>query len=81
MDCLQAREAVSACLDAEEPGVDSGTLEAHLMCCPACRAWRALAGDLQRRLRVGPAEEPAPDVTAEILEQVQLPRPAQRRSA
>jgi predicted anti-sigma-YlaC factor YlaD len=65
MDCTRAREAVSARLDAEDPGVPAAMVDDHLATCAACRSWGAAAADL-RRAGIGPAPT-VPDQTLEIL--------------
>ena len=47
--CDGYREALSARLDGEEPGVSTAQLDAHLDRCPACRRWAAAAGGLAGR--------------------------------
>jgi predicted anti-sigma-YlaC factor YlaD len=41
MDCPTWREALSAMLDSEAPGVDESLVEAHLRRCPGCREFHA----------------------------------------
>lgn len=53
MECDRAREAISARIDGEDPGVPDGALEAHLAGCDACRAWQQRAHALTRRARLG----------------------------
>jgi len=53
MECDRAREAISARIDGEDPGVPDGVLEAHLAGCDACRAWQQRAHALTRRARLG----------------------------
>ena len=53
MECERAREAVSALIDGEDPGVPAGALEAHLADCAACRGWRQRAHVMTRRARLG----------------------------
>lgn len=74
MDCDIAREALSARLDGEEPGVDSGDVDRHLAGCAGCEAWYQRVAALDRLARIAPAEEPRPDLGAVILAQVALPR-------
>jgi predicted anti-sigma-YlaC factor YlaD len=62
MDCAACREAISALLDDEDPGIDPTLVEAHLAGCAACRAFAAQAGRLHGWLRLQPAE-PVPDLT------------------
>jgi len=66
MRCETCREALSARLDGEEPGVPAAELEAHLGSCAGCREWLAAAQRLHRQVRVAPAE-PVPDLAAAIL--------------
>ena len=66
MICDQFREAVSARLDGEDPGLPTAMLDAHLATCPACATWATTAADVTRSSRVAPAET-VPDRTREIL--------------
>jgi predicted anti-sigma-YlaC factor YlaD len=65
MGCEQARAALSARLDGEEPATDSH-VDAHVVSCADCRAWLVGAEHLTRLLRA-PAAEPTPDRTEAIL--------------
>lgn len=67
MICQHYRDAVSALLDGEEPGLAPELLERHLHGCASCREWRDAAGALARAVRIAPAEE-VPDLTRAILE-------------
>lgn len=51
--------------DGEDPGADSGEVEAHLAGCAACRAWRDAAHEVTRRARLGVAQ-PVPVRTAKV---------------
>ena len=43
LSCEEALEQMSQALDGPLTGEEQGELEAHLACCPACRAdWAAL---------------------------------------
>ena len=55
MDCSDAREAISALLDEEQPGVDYADLSAHVAGCSGCAAWRESAHTITRRVRLTPA--------------------------
>ena len=66
MDCTDARTAISARLDGEDPAMATPVLAAHLRTCADCRAFEASATTLHRRLRVRPAE-PVPDLSASIV--------------
>src|SRR5215217_4663151 len=71
MQCTPYREAVSARLDGESPGLPAGELDAHLGACPACAAWARQAELVTRRARLAPAPD-VPDLTATVL--AALPR-------
>lgn len=66
MGCDQIREAHSAQLDGEDPGLAGAAVDAHLQGCRGCRAWIDGLTSVQRlaRLRVA---GPIPDLTARIL--------------
>jgi Putative zinc-finger len=75
MDCTAFREAISALLDDEDPGIDPTLVEAHLVGCAACRAFAAEAGRLHGWLRLQPAA-PVPDLTQEAWPASHGPNPA-----
>ena len=52
MDCVQAREAMSAQLDGERPGMAEALVEAHVGRCLACQAWREAAHEVTRQVRM-----------------------------
>lgn len=66
MICDQFREAVSARLDGEDPGLPTAMLDAHLGGCAACAAWATAAAEVTRSTRIGPADEMV-DRTGAIL--------------
>lgn len=66
VDCERAREAISALLDSEPPGIDSTLLEQHLAQCPDCRVWRERAHELTRRTRLR-AAQPAPAIAHAVV--------------
>jgi predicted anti-sigma-YlaC factor YlaD len=53
MECDSAREAISAQIDGEDPGVPAAALNAHLAECAACRDWQRRAHTVTRRARLG----------------------------
>jgi predicted anti-sigma-YlaC factor YlaD len=53
MECDRAREAISARIDGEDPGVPDGALQAHLDGCESCRDWQQRAHVMTRRARLG----------------------------
>jgi predicted anti-sigma-YlaC factor YlaD len=71
MQCTPYREAVSARLDGESPGLPADELDAHLDACPGCAAWARQAELVTRRARLAPAPA-VPDLTATVL--AALPR-------
>jgi predicted anti-sigma-YlaC factor YlaD len=69
MDCATAREAISAILDQEEPGVDAADLERHLAACPGCRRWQEAAHVVTRQARLEAARlttRPPAEVAAAV---------------
>jgi predicted anti-sigma-YlaC factor YlaD len=75
MRCDTFREAISARLDGESPGLDDDTIDTHLDSCEACAAWSEELATLHRMVRVREAEV-VPDLTAAILGT--QPAPARR---
>lgn len=65
-ECLAAREAVSAALDGEDPGLPADWTNRHLVDCPACRMWYDRARALRRRTRLTVVPQ-VPDLTDRIL--------------
>lgn len=67
LSCEEALEQMSQALDGPLTGEEQGELEAHLACCPACRAdWAAL-----RELHQAMEETPAPEGFADrVMERV-----------
>lgn len=55
-DCLEAREAISARLDAELSELDEARLDAHLRQCGACQAFASDVALLTANLRCTPLE-------------------------
>ena len=53
MQCDRFREAISARIDGEDPGLPDGALDAHLEACADCRAWQQRAHAVTRRARLG----------------------------
>jgi hypothetical protein len=53
MQCDRFREAISARIDGEDPGLPDGALDVHLGVCAGCRAWQERAHVVTRRARVG----------------------------
>jgi predicted anti-sigma-YlaC factor YlaD len=77
MECDRAREAISARIDGEDPGVPGEALEAHLAGCAACRNWQQRAHVVTRRARLGGPFLDR-DLTGQVLAAIS-PAPARRR--
>ena len=77
MECDDFRDALSARLDGEDPGLPTEALDAHLAGCRSCTAWSEELAALHRMVRVRTAE-PVPDLTARIVDAFV---PAPRRAA
>jgi predicted anti-sigma-YlaC factor YlaD len=71
MSCEPYREAASARLDGEVPGMPSVVLDEHLARCQECSAWLDAATRAGRLLRVSGATPP--DLTESILRDAGLP--------
>jgi predicted anti-sigma-YlaC factor YlaD len=76
MRCDTIREAISARLDGEAPGLDDETIDSHLAECGACLTWSDELSTLHRMVRVREAEA-VPDLTGAILGAPE-PAPARR---
>jgi predicted anti-sigma-YlaC factor YlaD len=66
MDCSRCREALSARLDGEDPGVSNASVDHHLGGCAGCRRWQAGLVAATRQVRLSLAE-PVPDLTTAVL--------------
>jgi predicted anti-sigma-YlaC factor YlaD len=66
MRCDTIREALSARLDGEAPGLEEATIDDHLATCGACVAWSEELATLHRTVRVREADT-VPDLSAAIL--------------
>jgi predicted anti-sigma-YlaC factor YlaD len=67
--CEEVRAALSALMDGEDPGIDPTSALTHVEACAGCRAYRAAAADLHRRVRVRSAPE-LPDLAQRVLDRV-----------
>lgn len=61
MVCDRYRDAISAIVDGEDPGLDRRIVEAHLSHCTDCATFRSSSEAVRRRLRVAAVE---PDIAA-----------------
>ena len=77
MECDWAREAISARIDGEDPGVPDGALDVHLAGCEACRDWQQRAHVMTRSARLGGTFLDR-DLTGQVLAAIP-PAPARRR--
>src|ERR1700752_4238041 len=77
MECDRFREAISARIDGEDPGLPGAEIEAHLAGCAACRSWQQRAYTMTRRARLGGAFL-SHDLTEQVLAAVPS-APAGRR--
>lgn len=75
MRCQSCREALSARLDGEDPGVPDALVDQHLAGCAACSAYAEGSQLVRRRLAVR-AADPVPDLTGPILAAAAARRPA-----
>jgi predicted anti-sigma-YlaC factor YlaD len=66
MRCDTIREALSAQIDGEEPGLADEVVQDHLRTCRACTVWSDEVSTLHGMVRVREAET-VPDLTAPIL--------------
>jgi predicted anti-sigma-YlaC factor YlaD len=80
MECHSAREAISARIDGEDPGLPGSALDAHLASCADCREWQQRAHELTRRARLG-APFLERDLTAQVLAATQPVQAGRRRLA
>ncbi len=73
MDCDAYRDAISAGLDGEEPGIDADRVALHLASCGRCADFAAGAGALHRATRLREAEA-VPDLVGAVLARAATPR-------
>lgn len=74
MNCQACRQALSAVIDDEDPGV-ADPISAHLDGCAACRRWHEQAVEVTRLVRVG-LTLPSPGLPAWVLDVAPEPRRA-----
>lgn len=65
MECTPFRDALSARLDGEDPGLPDAAVDHHLDGCPACRRWLQEVTELDRRVRIHPADQ-VPDLVPAV---------------
>jgi predicted anti-sigma-YlaC factor YlaD len=71
MECERWREAVSARLDGEDPGICPALVDAHLARCAACRSYADAAAAAHRGQRIAPAAA-VPDLSRSVRKAVAL---------
>ncbi|MDQ1619878.1 MAG: copper transport protein [Actinomycetota bacterium] len=76
--CDAVREAVSAVIDGEQPGVDLAAVLRHQATCPDCALWSRTWQREGARTRLVPVE-PVPDLTDRIVAAVVADRAVDRR--
>jgi predicted anti-sigma-YlaC factor YlaD len=64
-ECMTAREAASARLDEEISELDGARLDAHLLACPACRAYATGIAGIVAELRAASLESPSRDLRSD----------------
>lgn len=77
MGCSTVREVLSADIDGEATPAEARDARAHLGTCDECAGWWAAVGNVNRLLRVRPAED-VPDLATAVLAQPRravAPRP------
>jgi predicted anti-sigma-YlaC factor YlaD len=63
--CERWRDAISACLDGEDPGLEPALVDAHLARCARCRSFAADVTAARPGQRIGEAD-PVPDLSWRI---------------
>ena len=76
--CERYREALSARIDGEDPGVAGPLIDAHLDACAECRAWASAAAAFGGSVEVGDTPPLRPAVMNEILDRSALLNQRQR---
>ncbi|MGH9227288.1 MAG: zf-HC2 domain-containing protein [Acidimicrobiales bacterium] len=78
MRCTRFREAISARIDGEDPGLPPGEIDAHLTGCPDCRSWARAATSpaLSALASHGDPVALAPALLAQLVPPAPAPEPA-----
>jgi len=74
LSCSTVREAISASLDGERPGIGAKETETHLARCPECRRFQLSVSALPRQVGLQSSRR-APDALKELL-RIELARAA-----
>jgi predicted anti-sigma-YlaC factor YlaD len=75
--CERWREAISAIVDGEDPGIDARLVAAHLDRCPECCGFQAIVEEQRRSSRIG-AARPGDDVARRVTSVVAVADRASR---
>jgi predicted anti-sigma-YlaC factor YlaD len=80
MRCTRFREAISARIDGEDPGLAAGELDAHLAECPDCRSWATAAASPALGAMASPGDPVplAPAILAQLVGPATVAEPARR---
>jgi predicted anti-sigma-YlaC factor YlaD len=80
MRCTRFREAISARLDGEDPGLPTEAIDAHLAECPPCRSWASAAASPALRAVASPGDPVAvdPALLAQLVRPTAAAEPAHR---
>lgn len=73
LECVEARELISAAVDDELPRADRQLLDEHLEGCALCRGYAERVSTLTRSVRLR-AVEPLADLTPRVLDRARPPR-------
>jgi predicted anti-sigma-YlaC factor YlaD len=74
MRCSRYRQALSARIDGEAPGVDDAALDAHVATCDECRAWVESVGALVARMDVPATPDLDPAVLVTLMQGANQPK-------
>ena len=70
VECARWRDAISAIVDGEQPGVDGRLVDAHVTRCSGCRSFKKMIESSPGMVRIAPSIDgaglPKPDLPAKI---------------
>jgi predicted anti-sigma-YlaC factor YlaD len=78
MRCIRFREAISARIDGEDPGLPTEEIDAHVAQCAGCRTWAGAAASPALRALASPDDPVAidPALLAQLVRPTAAPEPA-----
>jgi len=81
MRCTRFREAISARIDGEDPGLSTEDIDAHLADCPDCRSWASAAASPALEALASPGDQAAvdPALLAQLVRPAVAAAPARPR--